>query len=185
MLVFDSSVFGVKRSTAACRCCIHGAETCLRWRRQLPAGCPDTPLSPERLGRCSSRFPPWSRWHPRTRSSTYPHLPASCSPHSPALASPYWRSPRTEIRGIHLPGERTHLGDGCPQIRRQSHHQEPRSSAAHMGDFQTRKWVRRCLSLRNKQTNQKPLIFIQCFKDLELKRRMCGAPGGANSFSFV
>lgn len=76
MLVFDSSVLGVKRSTAACRCCIHGAETCLRWRRQLPAGCPDTPLSPERLGRCSSRFPPWSRCHPRTRSSTYPHLPA-------------------------------------------------------------------------------------------------------------
>lgn len=28
---------------------------------------------------------------------------------------------------------------GCPEIRRQSHHQEPRSSAAHMGNFQARK----------------------------------------------
>lgn len=37
--------------------------------------------------------------------------------------------------------------DGCPEICRQSDYQEPGSSAAHMGNFKTRKWVRwyKCL----------------------------------------
>lgn len=44
-----------------------------------------------------------------------------------------------EIWGIHLP-ESTHTSrDGCPQIRRKSDYQEPRSSAAHMGNFKARK----------------------------------------------
>lgn len=41
------------------------------------------------------------------------------------------------------PATHTHTPrDGCPQICRQSDYQEPRSSATHMGNFKTRKWVR-------------------------------------------
>lgn len=38
--------------------------------------------------------------------------------------------------------------DGCPQIRRQSDYQEPRSSAAHMGNFKAREWVTQCVCVK-------------------------------------
>lgn len=113
-----------------------------------PAGCPDTPLSPERRGRCSSRPSAASLRGAADihalaaqliRISPRPALPTPAQPLSSSRLAVLTLPAEPEIRGIHLPGERTHLGDGCPQIRRQSDHQEPRSSAAHMGDFQTRK----------------------------------------------
>lgn len=109
--------------SASSRCCMTVAETCLRWRRQLrahpraeprspPEPSPDTPLSPERLGRCSLRPVSLSvRGAADIRTlgaQLLPSLsvlaPLSLSLPAPVLPSPPSRSPRSRRSGgIHLP----------------------------------------------------------------------------------
>lgn len=88
------------------RCCIHGAETCLRWRRQLPAE-PRSLLQVVRTrpsvrsgGRCSSRVPlePLTSTHSQLNFSASPRVLLRRS-RCPALASPCPRSPRSPRSG--------------------------------------------------------------------------------------
>lgn len=52
--------------------------------------------------------------------------------------------------------------DGCPEICRQSDYQEPGSSAAHMGNFKTRKWVRWYKCLETVTVLQRFFFFSSC-----------------------
>lgn len=107
------------------------AQTCLRWRRQFHAeprslleGYPDTPLSPERRGRCSCRPPAASlcgaadirRLGAKLLPSLHPPLFSLRRSRRPALCSLRSRSPQSRRRGEFTCPESGH-GSGMDALK--------------------------------------------------------------------
>lgn len=74
------------------------------------------------------------------------------------------------LREIHLPVRVDTPWDGCSEICRQSHHQEPRRPAAHLGHYEAWKWVRLFEGFGDGYRSYVSVVRISSVKKREEKR---------------
>lgn len=111
------------------------------WERCLPAGlraCPPSAAPPTR----SRQTPPVETCICLFASSFVDLTNRSPSGEEPSVFISPSGAETDRGKPTHLPERVDTPRDGCSEICRQSHHQEPRRPAAHLGNNEAWKWVR-------------------------------------------